>query len=422
MKVLVIGGGGREHALVWKISQSPRVAEIFCVPGNAGITGLAKCVDISGEDVDGLLAFALQEKIDLTVVGPEAPLTLGLVDAFEKAGLRVFGPSARAAAIEGSKVLAKDIMAKYGIPTARYAAFDTAPAAEEYIRQLGAPCVVKADGLAAGKGVIVAATEQEAVDAVRLIMSQRAFGSAGDMVVIEECLVGEEVSILAFTDGETVIPMLPAQDHKQIYDGDRGPNTGGMGAYAPAPVCTPELYNFALEKILAPTVKGMASEGRSYRGVLYAGLMVTADGPKVLEYNARFGDPEAQPVLMLLETDLVEIMEAIIDRRLADIEIKWKKGAAVCVVLASGGYPGSYRKGDVISGLGQETAGVMVFHAGTALRDGTVVTSGGRVLGVTALGDDIPSAINQAYAGVRNISFEGMSYRKDIGQKALRKL
>lgn len=422
MKILVVGGGGREHALVWKISQSPRVKEIFCAPGNAGITRLAKCVDIPGEDVAGLLTFALQEKIDLTVVGPEAPLTLGLVDAFEKAGLRVFGPSARAAAIEGSKVLSKNIMAKYGIPTASYAAFDNASQAEEYIRQIGAPCVVKADGLAAGKGVIVAETEQEAVDAVRLIMSQRAFGSAGDRVLIEECLVGEEVSILAFTDGETVIPMLPAQDHKQIYDGDRGPNTGGMGAYAPAPVCTPELYNFALEKILLPTVKAMASEGRPYSGVLYAGLMVTAGGPKVLEYNARFGDPEAQPVLMLLETDLVEIMEAIIDKRLADIEIKWKKGAAICVVLASGGYPGSYRKGDVISGLEQETPGVMVFHAGTVLKDGNAVTSGGRVLGVTAWGDDLPSAINLAYAGVKHINYEGMTYRKDIGQKALKKL
>lgn len=420
MKILVAGGGGREHALVWKISQSPRVTEIFCAPGNAGITRLAKCVDIAGEDVAGLLTFALQEKIDLTVVGPEAPLTLGLADTFEKAGLRVFGPSARAAAIEGSKVLSKDIMAKYGIPTAGYAAFDNAARAEEYIRQIGAPCVVKADGLAAGKGVIVAETEQEAVDAVRLIMSQRAFGNAGDQVVIEEYLAGEEVSILAFTDGETVIPMLPAQDHKQIYDGDRGPNTGGMGAYAPAPICTPELYNFALEKILLPTVRAMASEGRPYSGVLYAGLMVTAGGPKVLEYNARFGDPEAQPVLMLLETDLVEIMEAIIDKRLADIEIKWKKGAAMCVVLASGGYPGSYRKGDVISGLEQETPGVMVFHAGTALRDGNVVTSGGRVLGVTAWGDDLPSAINLAYAGVKHINYEGMTYRRDIGQKALK--
>jgi phosphoribosylamine--glycine ligase len=419
LKVLVIGGGGREHALVWKISRSPRVTEIFCAPGNAGIAGLAKCVDISGEDIDGLLAFALQEKIDLTVVGPEAPLTMGVADAFEKAGIRVFGPSARAAAIEGSKVLAKDIMAKYGIPTAGYAAFDNASAAEDYIRRLGAPCVVKADGLAAGKGVIVAATVEEAVDAVRLIMSRRVFGSAGDKVIIEECLVGEEVSILAFTDGETVLPMLPAQDHKRIYEGDSGPNTGGMGAYAPAPVCTPELYAYALEKILVPMVRGMALEGRNYRGVLYAGLMVTGEGPKVLEYNVRFGDPEAQPVLMLLESDLVDIMEAIIDKRLADMEIKWKKGAAVCVVLASGGYPGCYRKGDVISGLGQETQGIMVFHAGTALRDGNVVTSGGRVLGVTALGDDIPSAIAKVYNGVENIGFEGMQYRKDIGQKAL---
>ncbi len=420
MKVLVVGGGGREHALVWKISQSPRVTEIFCAPGNAGIARLARCVDIAADDVDGLLAFALREKIDFTVVGPEAPLTSGAVDAFEKAGLRVFGPTAQAAAIEGSKVLAKDIMAKYNIPTARYASFDNLSLAEEYINKHGAPCVVKADGLAAGKGVIVASTRDEALEAVRLIMSQRAFGAAGDRVVIEECLIGEEVSILAFTDGEAVVPMLPAQDHKQVYDGDKGPNTGGMGAYAPAPVGTPEILSFAMEKILVPMVRAMASEGRPYRGVLYAGLMVTPEGPKVLEFNARFGDPEAQPVLMLLETDLVDIMETIIERRLGSIDINWKRGASVCVVLASGGYPGSYAKGDVISGLDIEMPGLMVFHAGTTLQDGRVVTAGGRVLGVTALGDDIPGAIEKAYTGVKNISFNGMHYRTDIGRKALK--
>lgn len=419
MKVLVVGGGGREHALVWKISQSPRVSEIFCAPGNAGIARLARCVDIAADDVNGLLEFALREKIELTVVGPEAPLTMGAVDAFEKAGLGVFGPTARAAAIEGSKVLAKEIMVKYNIPTAGYASFDNLSRAEEYINQHGAPCVVKADGLAAGKGVIVASTREEALEAVRLIMSQREFGAAGDRVVIEECLVGEEASILAFTDGETVVPMLPAQDHKQVYDGDKGPNTGGMGAYAPAPVCTPEILNFALEKILVPMVKAMASEGRPYRGVLYAGLMITSRGPRVLEFNARFGDPEAQPVLMLLETDLVDIMEAIIQRRLGSVDIKWKRGASVCVVLASGDYPGSYAKGDVITGLETEMPGLTVFHAGTALKDGRVVTAGGRVLGVTALGDDIPGAIEKAYAGVRNISFSGMHHRTDIGRKAL---
>lgn len=421
MKVLVIGGGGREHALVWKLAQSPRVTKIFCAPGNAGIEGLAECVQIAVEDIKGFTEFALREAIDLTVVGPEAPLTLGAVDAFEEAGLRVFGPSARAAAIEGSKVVAKEIMAKYNIPTAGYASFDNAREAEDYIRRLGAPCVVKADGLAAGKGVIVAGTVEEALAAVRLIMSDRAFGTAGDKVVIEEFLTGEEVSILAFTDGETVIPMLPAQDHKQVYDGDRGPNTGGMGAYSPAPVCTPETYRFALEKILVPTVRAMAAEGRPYRGVIYAGLMVTADGPKVLEFNARFGDPEAQPVLMMLETDLVDIMEAVIENRLNEIKIEWKNGAAICVVLASGGYPGSYARGDVIHGLDHVPPGVVVFHAGTALRDGQVVTSGGRVLGVTASGEDIPAAIELAYQGVGAISFKGMHYRRDIGQKALKR-
>lgn len=421
MKVLVIGGGGREHALVWKLAQSPRVTKIFCAPGNAGIARLAECVQIAAEDVDGLLEFARRAEIDLTVVGPEAPLTMGAVDAFEEAGLKVFGPSARAAAIEGSKVLSKDIMAKYNIPTARYASFDNAPQAEDYIRELGAPCVVKADGLAAGKGVIVAVTVEEALEAVRLIMAHRAFGAAGDRVVIEEFLTGEEVSVLAFTDGETVIPMLPAQDHKQVYDGDRGPNTGGMGAYAPAPVCTPEIYRYTLENILVPTVKAMAAEGRPYRGVLYAGLMVTADGPKVLEFNARFGDPEAQPVLMMLETDLVDIMEAVIENRLNQIQIKWKNAAAVCVVLASGGYPGSYAKGDVIHGLDNVPQEVQVFHAGTALKDGQVVTSGGRVLGVTAFGTDIPAAIERAYQGVSAINFRGMHYRRDIGQKALGK-
>lgn len=421
MKVLVIGGGGREHALVWKLAQSPRVTKIYCAPGNAGIARLAECVEISSEDVAGLLEFARREAVDLTVVGPEGPLTLGVVDTFEKAGLKIFGPCAGAAAIEGSKVLAKDIMAKYNIPTARYASFDNDREAFDYIRRLGAPCVVKADGLAAGKGVIVAATVEEALEAVRLIMSSRAFGAAGDRVVIEEMLTGEEVSILAFTDGNTVIPMLPAQDHKQVYDGDRGPNTGGMGAYAPAPVCTPDIYRYTLENILIPTVSAMAAEGRPYRGVLYAGLMVTAEGPKVLEFNVRFGDPEAQPVLMMLETDLVDIMEAVIEGRLNNIEIKWKKGAAVCVVLASGGYPGSYARGDVISGLDQVPPGVVAFHAGTALRDGQVVTSGGRVLGVTALGEDIPEAIERAYRGVGAINFAGMHYRRDIGRKALGK-
>ncbi len=421
MKVLVVGGGGREHALVWKISQSKKVEQIFCAPGNAGIAGLAQCVDIPAENVEALLAFALKTKIDLTVVGPEVSLSLGIVDAFTKAGLRIFGPTARAAAVEGSKVLSKEMMVKYQIPTAQYASFDNLEAAVAYIRKIGGPCVVKADGLAAGKGVIVSATEAEAIEAVELIMSRRAFGAAGDRVIIEECLIGEEVSILAFTDGKNVVPMLPAQDHKQIYDNDQGPNTGGMGAYAPAPICTPDLYQFALEQVLKPMVKAMEAEGRAYSGVLYAGLMITPTGPKVLEFNARFGDPEAQPVLMLLDTDLVEIMEAVIDKRLGDIQIQWKNEVAICVVAASGGYPGSYAKGEVITGLADQEPGVMIFHAGTVFHEEKIVTDSGRVLGITALGKDIPEAIAKAYRAVEKVHFKGMYYRKDIGQKAIAK-
>ncbi|MFZ5647607.1 MAG: phosphoribosylamine--glycine ligase [Bacillota bacterium] len=421
MKVLVVGGGGREHALCWKLSQSPRVSKLYCAPGNAGISDIAECVGIQASDTEGLVDFALERGIDLTVVGPEDPLTRGLVDAMEGRGLNVFGPRAGAAAIEGSKVLAKEIMAKYGIPTAGYAAFANRGEAEEYIKKLNSPCVVKADGLAAGKGVIVAQNQEEALEAVKLIMGDRAFGSAGDRVIIEELLTGEELSILAFTDGETVVPMLPAQDHKQVFDGDKGPNTGGMGAYTPAPVCTQEIYEFVLEKVLYPTVRAMAAEGRLYRGVLYAGLMITDQGPKVLEFNARFGDPEAQPVLMMLETDLVDIIEAVMEKKLSRIKVEWKKGASVCVVLASGGYPGPYPKGIEVKGLDSVPEGVTVFHAGTIIKNGRTVTAGGRVLGVTATGEDIPSAIKLAYRGVEAISFEGMHYRRDIGQKAVRR-
>ncbi|MFZ5650415.1 MAG: phosphoribosylamine--glycine ligase [Bacillota bacterium] len=419
MKVLVVGGGGREHALCWKLSQSPRVSKIYCAPGNAGIAGIAECADIQASDIEGLVGFALDRGIDLTVVGPEEPLTRGLVDAMEGKGLNVFGPRAGAAAIEGSKALAKEIMAKYGIPTARYASFDSKEEAEMYIRKLNSPCVVKADGLAAGKGVIVAQNEGEALEAVRLIMGERAFGSAGDRLIVEELLTGEELSILAFTDGETVVPMLPAQDHKQVFDGDRGPNTGGMGAYAPAPVCTGEIYKYVLDEILYPTVRAMAAEGRLYRGVIYAGLMITDQGPKVLEFNARFGDPEAQPVLMMLETDLIDIIEAVMEKRLSRIKVDWKQGASVCVVTASGGYPGPYQKGIEIHGLDRVPGGVTVFHAGTALKDDRTVTAGGRVLGVTATGEDITSAIALAYRGVEAINYEGMHYRRDIGQKAV---
>lgn len=421
MKILVVGGGGREHALVWKISQSPRVKKIFCAPGNAGIAGLAECVNIAADDVDTLLKFALENKIDLTVVGPEAPLMAGLVDQFEAVGLRVFGPRQRAAEIEGSKTLAKEIMEKYSIPTARYRVFEDPVPAIQYIRELGAPLVVKADGLAAGKGVIVAADTETAVQAVKEIMEDRAFGDAGNRVLVEEFLEGEEVSVLAFTDGEHVVPMVSSQDHKRVFDGDLGPNTGGMGAYSPAPVYTSEVAEFALEKILKPTIAGLKAEGRTYRGVIYAGLMVTKDGPKVLEYNARFGDPETQPVLMRLKTDLVEIMEAILAGCLKGQEISWLEEASVCVVMASGGYPGSYQKGKPIKGLEQTRRDVYVFHAGTALKDGETVTAGGRVLGVTARGKTIREAIESAYGTVEKIHFEGMQYRKDIGGKALKR-
>ena len=422
MRVLVVGGGGREHALVWKLKQSPRVKEIFCAPGNAGIAALATCVNISAEDIPGLLAFAKDKGIDLTLVGPEAPLCAGIADRFQEAGLKIFGPSRAAAEIEGSKVVAKDIMAKYGIPTARYAVFTSSEDAAQYINQIGAPCVVKADGLAAGKGVIVAMDKETALDAVRSIMVDRDFGEAGKLVVVEECLVGEEVSILAFTDGVNVVPMVSSQDHKRVFDNDQGPNTGGMGAYAPAPVYTPALHRQVMDEIIVPMIRALDAEGRAYSGVIYAGLMITGTGPKVLEFNARFGDPETQPVLSLLETDLIEIIDAILEKRLDSIDIKWKKQSSVCVVLASGGYPGSYEKGKVIKGLDQVSPETMVFHAGTAKKDGEIVTAGGRVLGVTAVGPDILAAIKSAYETVEKISFDGMQYRKDIGRRAIEKL
>lgn len=419
MKVLVVGGGGREHALVWKLIQSPKVNKVFCAPGNAGISQMAECIEINAEDIEGLLSFAKKEKIDLTVVGPEIPLTNGIVNQFQAAGLKIFGPSKEAAEIEGSKALAKRIMGKYQIPTAQYQVFEEAAPAIDYIRKQGAPIVVKADGLAAGKGVIVAPDEETAVNAVQEIMENKVFGQAGTRVVIEEFLEGEEVSILAFTDGEHVIPMISAQDHKRVFNDDQGPNTGGMGAYAPAPVYTPELAEDVLERIIKPTVAGLKSEGRTYQGVLYVGLMLTGSGPKVLEYNARFGDPETQPVMMLLKTDLVDIIQAILAGELSRQEILWYDEAAVCVVLASGGYPGSYEKGMKIQGLGSAQSESMVFHAGTSFAGNDIVTSGGRVLGVTAKGNSVAEAIKNAYREVDKISFQGMHYRTDIGKKAL---
>jgi len=421
MKVLVVGGGGREHALVWKISQSPKVTKIYCAPGNAGISEQAAIVSIKANDLNSLLEFALKEEINLTVVGPEDPLTKGIVDLFESKGLFIFGANQKAAEIEGSKAFAKEMMKKYYIPTAFYEIFDSRNEAVKYIRKLGAPIVVKADGLAAGKGVIVCKTVEEAIQSVDKIMVEKIFGEAGNRVVVEEYLVGEEASYIAFTDGKTILPMASSQDHKPIFDGDEGPNTGGMGAYSPAPVVTDKVHEKILEKILRPLIQGMGEEGRPYKGVLYAGLMIHDSQPKVLEFNARFGDPETQPVLMRMKGDIVPILEACIKGNLSQYQIEWDNRASVCVVMASKGYPGDYEKGKAIKGLKEvsQMKDVFVFHAGTGLKDGQIVTNGGRVLGVTGLGEDIPRAIERTYQAVKKISWDGVHYRKDIGQKAL---
>ena len=419
MNILVIGSGGREHALFWKLSESPQTGHIYAIPGNPG---MGEMIDISVMDNDAILRFAKEKEIGLVVVGPEVPLMNGLVDDLEKAGIRAFGPRANAAEIEGSKSFAKDLMKKYGIPTARYEVFTEAEPARAYIRREGAPIVVKADGLAAGKGVIVAMTEQEALDAVDAIMEDNSFGDAGARVVIEEFMEGEEASLLAFTDGKVIRPMISAQDHKRAFDGDKGPNTGGMGTYAPAPVMTTEMTERAVEEILKPTIAAMAKEGRPYTGCLYLGLMITSEGPKVVEFNARFGDPETQVVLPLLDGDLVEIMCACVDGTLADVPIHWKDGAAVCVVLAAGGYPASYEKGHEITGIADaEAMGALVFHAGTAKKDDVLVTNGGRVLGVVGMGADIASAVKAAYNAVDRISFQDAYHRKDIAHRALKR-
>jgi phosphoribosylamine--glycine ligase len=421
MKVLVIGSGGREHALVWKISQSPAVKKIYCAPGNAGIARQAECLPLSAEDGPAILSWAEKEKIDLTVVGPEAPLMTGMVDAFQERGLRIFGASRRAAEIEGSKAFAKYVMKKYGVPSGDSRVFDDYGSAVKYAKESGAPIVVKADGLAAGKGVILCPTVEEAIAALDLIMVQKAFGAAGRQVVVEEFLRGEEASFLAFTDGETVLPLPTSQDHKPIFDHDRGPNTGGMGAYSPAPVVSEKVHRQVMEQIMLPTVRGMAAEGRKYRGVLYAGLMIQDEKAKVLEFNARFGDPETQPLLLRMKSDFVSVLVATMEGNLSTLKMDWDERPTVCVVLATQGYPGPYEKGKVISGLeeAEKISGAFVFHAGTAWREGKVVTHGGRVLGVTAIGNDIEDAIGLAYEAAAKISWEGVYYRKDIGLKAL---
>ena len=425
MKVLVIGSGGREHALCWKIAQSPKVTKVICAPGNAGIAQVATCFpDVKADDINALLKLARYEKADLTVVGPEVPLTLGIVDRFELEKLRIFGPSLRGAKLEGSKVFCKDLMRKYGIPTADYQSFEDPERALAYLENIGAPVVIKADGLAAGKGVIIAKTLIDARAAITDIMKNRRFGDAGSRIIIEEMLEGEEASILALTDGSTIIPLESSQDHKAAFDGDTGPNTGGMGAYSPAPVVTPEIEDRIIEDILVQIVHALNKEEINYRGLLYAGIMVTKTGPKVLEFNVRFGDPECQPIMQRLDCDLVPLLEGCIDGTLDQQEIRWKSGASVCVVLASGGYPDDYEKGKRISGIEDADAveGVKVFHGGTALNaSGNLVTSGGRVLGVTATGSTIDDAIRRAYQGVSKISWDGMQYRTDIGAKASRR-
>ncbi len=426
MNVLVVGGGGREHALVWKIADSPLVDRVFCAPGNAGIAQTAECVNIEDTDILHLRRFARQNSIDLTVVGPEAPLVEGIVDSFATDGLKVFGPNRQGARIEGSKVFAKQIMRRHNIPTADFRTFTAPDRAKAYLKMVGAPIVVKADGLAGGKAAIVCETEDEALDAVNRIMTRREFGQAGDQVVIEGCLRGEEASMIAFTDGQTIAVVPSSQDHKAAYDGDEGPNTGGMGAYSPAPVMTDKLASEVEREILVQGVHAMNREGKPYRGTLYAGIMVTDDGPQVLEYNCRLGDPETQPLLMRLESDLVPVLLATIEGTLDEVEISWDPRPALCVVMASGGYPVEYQKGYPISGIEDADAmeDVKVFHAGTAVDHdtGELVTDGGRVLGVTALGDSILEAKERAYEAVGKIHFRDAQYRTDIGQKAVDRL
>ena len=427
MRILVIGGGGREHAFSWALARSPQQPDLFIAPGNAGTAALGQNVALPPNDTEGLLTFARQERIDLTVVGPEVPLVEGLADAFEAAGLPVVGPSAAAARIEGSKAFAKAFMARHGVPTASHRTFaaDQYAEARAYLEAQGAPIVVKASGLAAGKGAIVCATLGEAQDALDRVMKSHAFGEAGDEVVIEAFMEGEEASVFALTDGADYVLLTPAQDHKRIGEGDVGPNTGGMGAYAPAPVVTQDLMDRICREIIEPTLEGMAQEGCPYRGILYAGVMITPDGPKVVEFNCRMGDPEAQIVLPLLDSDLVEVLRLLAEGRLRDVTLQTRPGAAACVVMASGGYPGSYQKGYPITGL--DAAGalpdVVVFHAGTRQDDaGRSVTAGGRVLGVTAVGDDLAGALARAYKAVDCIHFESAQFRRDIGQKGLARM
>ena len=418
MKVLVVGSGGREHAICWALKKSPKVTELYCAPGNGGIGEIARCVDVKATDIPGMVAWAKEHSIDFVMVAPDDPLAMGMVDALEAEGIRAFGPRKNAAIIEGSKAFSKELMKKYGIPTADYAVFTDKEQALDYVEKQGAPIVVKCDGLALGKGVVVAQTLDEAKEAVVNMMENKAFGEAGAKVVIEECMTGPEVTVLAFTDGKTIVPMPSSQDHKRAYDGDQGPNTGGMGAISPCPNYTPELSKVCMDTIFLPTVKALNAEGRTFQGVIYFGMMLTPKGPKVVEYNARFGDPECQAVLSLLETDLMDILEACVDGTLDQVNVKFKDAASCCLVLASGGYPVAYEKGKEITGLDQVKDAV-VFHAGTRKQDGKFLTNGGRVLGVTAVAPTLREAVVKAYAAAGPVFFEKMHFRKDIGYHIL---
>lgn len=415
MKVLVVGGGGREHAICWKLAQSNKVDKLYCAPGNAGIADVAECVKISAEDIEGMCRFAAEEKIDLAVIGPEVPLAMGIVDQLEAVGVKTFGPNKKCSQLEASKSFTKAFLAKHNIPTAGYKEFTDKEALLDAVGIYGYPMVLKADGLAAGKGVVIAETEEDAVKGIEEMMGEKVFGSAGDRVVVEEFLTGVEASMLCFVDENSIVPMESAQDYKRIFDGDKGPNTGGMGTYSPSLLFTPELEQQIRERILEPTLKGFREDGLDFKGVLFIGLMLSEDGPKVIEFNNRFGDPETQSVLARLDSDLYDIFDAVTENRLAEVEIKWKKDKAVCVVLASGGYPGSYEKGKTISGLDDVDDDIIVFHAGTKFADDAIVTSGGRVLGVTAIGKTHDEARAKAYDNAKRITFKGVQFRNDIG-------
>lgn len=422
MRILVIGSGGREHAIVWKLAQSKSVDKIYCTPGNGGIAQLAECVEIKADDIDGLAEYATKERIDLTVVGPEIPLAKGIVDKFNSKGLKIFGPTKKAAQIESSKVFMKMLMRKLRIPTASFEVFDNSAKAKEYINRLSGKSVIKADGLAGGKGAIVCQTKEEGLKTINAIMEEKIFGGAGNRVIIEERLEGEEASIIVVTDGKDIVPLASSQDHKRVYDGDKGQNTGGMGAYSPAPVISGEIFNEIMKEIIIPTIDGLRDEGVPYQGVLYAGIMMTNSGPKILEFNCRFGDPETQAVFPRLKSDLVELIDASIDEEIDTISLEWDERPCVSVVIASEGYPGTYRTGFEIEGLEsiKKLKDIYVFHAGTKKADDKIVTSGGRVLNVTALGRNIKDAIDRCYEAVNLIHFEGMHFRRDIGLRALK--